>query len=108
MIGLSTFLLLYAGMRDDPEIAIEIAWGVFVENFTIVIALGLIGFGIHFAFFSKTCPVCDGKLKRSAAECHHCGFNFDTAPNGRFRQMARSTPRMSENSPFHLEHKKNR
>ena len=91
LIGVSLFLLLYLGIRDDPELAIGIAWGAFLENSIAIIALVVLSFGIHFAFFSKPCPVCEEKLSRAAGECRNCGFNFGTAPEGRFQQMARAT-----------------
>lgn len=81
MIGVAIFLLLYVGLWDDPEAAIGIAWGSFVENLIALIALVLIGFGIRFAFYSKPCPVCDEKLRPTATDCHQCGFNFETAPH---------------------------
>ena len=87
MIGVSIFLLLYVGLRNDLDPAIGIAWGSFVENFIAVIALALIGFGIQFAFFSKPCPVCDEKLRRTATDCYQCGFNFQSAP----RRMSRGS-----------------
>lgn len=81
MIGGAIFLLLYVGLWDDPEAAIGIAWGSFVENLIALIALVLIGFGIRFAFYSKPCPVCDEKLRPTAPDCYQCGFNFETAPH---------------------------
>ena len=57
MIGLS-IIFFCIGAREDPELAIGVAWGAFLENLLAIIALVLLSLGIQFAFFSKSCPLC--------------------------------------------------
>lgn len=80
MIGGSIFLLLLASTTDDPELPIGIAWRAFIETSVFITAVMLIGLGIYFAFFGKSCPKCGQKLRRAAIHYHRYGHNFDTAP----------------------------